>query len=461
MRKLLSSALLPLLLIPAFVFGQDSPSLGDVARQYQARKTALNSASAGSSVKAQSPARSEDNIEVSKLDPTDYIAYVQKLLREDKFDELDRLAASERSGKTRFAGGGWRLFTLYIGLDKPEAEDAPDADWQAQIEKLQRWQSFKPQSITPRVALAEAYLGYAWKARGHEYADKVTVEGWTLFAARVQTAKKILVQAWDLKEKCPHWYRAMQTVALADGWGKEEEAALLQQAVFFAPDYYYFYQAHARYLLPKWNGEEGEVEKFAEDTANQIGGSRGDTVYYRIADELSCDCGEDESPKLSWPRIQKGYAAIKEQYGETQRSMNKLALLAFHFKDAKAADGMFTVIGDRWDKGVWGSQHYFESSKEWAWSEANAASRAQYISQVDSEFRKKYALVVSRCETEAGIDPASIASVFLQLGATGAVEQVMAAPSIKDCLAQKLQAAVFSPPPRAHFALMIDMNRTP
>jgi hypothetical protein len=42
-----------------------------------------------------------------------------QLLGEEKFEELDCLADTARSGKTRFPGGSWKLRNIYIGLDSP------------------------------------------------------------------------------------------------------------------------------------------------------------------------------------------------------------------------------------------------------------------------------------------------------------------------------------------------------
>ena len=219
------------------------------------------------------------------------------------------------------------------------------------------------------MALAEAYTNYAWEARGRGYANQVTAEGWNQFGHGVQAAREILEQASGLKEKCPQWYRSMQSVALAQGWSLKDETALLQKAVAFEADYYYYYQGHARYLLPKWHGEPGDVERFAEQAANRIGGARGDAVYYKIAAEVTCEC--EGAPTLSWPRIQKGFAALKGQYGTSAPLLNDYARMAVHYRDAAVAKQTFLKIGDDWDPGVWGTEEFFQSSRAWASASSN------------------------------------------------------------------------------------------
>jgi hypothetical protein len=106
------------------------------------------------------------------LGPDAYLAEVKKLLAAENFDELDRIANSARAKKSRFPGGGWKLRTFYLSLCG-ECDESSEADLIANIEHLKHWVANKPESITARVALTEAYISYAWYARGVEFADLV------------------------------------------------------------------------------------------------------------------------------------------------------------------------------------------------------------------------------------------------------------------------------------------------
>lgn len=460
MNKLLFLTLLFAILIPATGFPQDPPSLGDIARQYREKKDVSESSSEQSTSQTQNSRRVQlqGQLDVSKLDPDNYMSYVVRLFAAQDFDALDRLAASERAGKTRFVGGGWRLYTLYLSLDTPTAGNPQDADYLDIIHSLERWKSTKPESITPRVALAETYLNYAWHARGSGYAGDVTKGGWQSFGERIDLAKRILAEAFQLKEKCPEWYVPMQQIAMAEGWDKDHENVLMNKAVSYEPDYYYYYQAHARYLLPKWNGEPGDVERFAEETANKLGGERGDFIYYKIADEVTCEC--EDSPNLSWPRIQKGYAVLTKRYGESLMLMNKLAFLAVHYQDVQVAQQTFAKIGDRDDLTVWGSESYFQQCKQWAADKSHYQVSQDYNARITVEFLNKYAKTVATCATNAGLNPPNF-NLFLQLAENGSVEKVITAPAIKDCVSEKLQTAVLSPPPSAHYGVPINVRMAP
>ena len=142
-----------------------------------------------------------------------------------------------------------------------------------------------------------------------------------------------------------------QNVALAQSWEPAARQALLEQAVKFEPAYYYYYRMYATSILPKWGGEEGKVETFLQRAADHIGGSAGDILYFQVSAYLVC-CQYDQQLKLSWPRIQKGFAAVEKQNGAAPENWNLLARLAASFNDPVVANKMLTRIGDQWSEDV-------------------------------------------------------------------------------------------------------------
>ena len=71
----------------------------------------------------------------------------------------------------------------------------------------------------------------------------------------------------------------MLQVGRAKGWEVEDLTTLFQRATAFEPEFFYYYQELALSLMPKWRGKEGDVEKFAEESANRAGGqARRDSV---------------------------------------------------------------------------------------------------------------------------------------------------------------------------------------
>jgi hypothetical protein len=313
-------------------------------------------------VAAQTAESPEDSADLTDTHVRSLRVQVRSLFNQGAYAELDALAERLRSQKLRFKGGAWQLNEFYRTAGGVGSLTATDASWQLHIAKLEQWIKESPASPTPRVALAHAYLRFAWKARGNGYGNTVTAEGWTLFRQRVQSARTVLEDAAKTSGADPQWYREMQTVALAQGWDRAQVDALSNQALANEPGYYYFAVAQANYLLPKWYGKPGESERYAEQVADQAGGSEGDGTYFMIAAELNC-CRATQAPALSWPRVRQGFTALEQLHGSTNHERNAMAYMALRAGDTETAQQMFARIGNDWDENVWKTKARFDASR--------------------------------------------------------------------------------------------------
>ncbi len=332
----------------------EGKSLADIARETRAKaRVNLLSVSDGSQVgNTESQFRKE----------------IQALLARDAFADHDAAADSVRASKDRVEGGAWKLFVFYDTAANPVAgEHSTSADWNQQISKLQKWMSARPQSVTARIALAETYINLAWKARGGGFADSVSAAGGLQFERQIQMAQKTLMDASDLTAKCPQWYFDMLEIARDQGWSREQTRALFERAIAFEPAYYHNYRAYASNLLPKWNGEPGQAEAFADESNRRIGGRQGAFVYFEIASVLYCTCSSvPVTPSLSWPTIQEGFAEVEQRYGATTLKLNRFAVLAYLYRDRDVARLTLARVNDQWDPAVWRSIDSFNSARAWA-----------------------------------------------------------------------------------------------
>lgn len=347
----------------------DDRSLGAIAREYRQHKQA-NTAPGGDRSQSSAPPSSEELQDR-------YMREIKLLLDQGNLDRLEKEADGARRNKTRFPGGVWKLYVFYEALGEPAGgSQASDAEWVGLIETLRRWTEIKPESVTARVALAQAYLGWGYKARGHAYSYKVTEQGWMLLGERLQFASLALKQAAGLKAKCPHWYVVLLNVARTQGWEKAHVRAVFEKAIAFEPDYYHYYREYALYLMPKWAGEDGEAEAFAQQASNRISGKQAAFIYFEIATVLNCSCGDRgrHLDNMSWPKIKEGYAALEELYGVSNRKLNRFAYLAVLARDRAAASEAFKRIGENWDAEIWRSEENFEYFKVLAKRPANASS---------------------------------------------------------------------------------------
>jgi hypothetical protein len=317
------------------------------------------------SISAEQPVELQRSVSSNGLDEEGYKYQVEGYLFQKDYEALERTAHEARSSQARFRGGTWQLFDFYDALKEPIVRDEPTGeDWRSHIASLKAWESAWPESVTARIALAFAYETYGSQARGTGYADSVSDMGWKLNAERDELAASTLTEAAKLKEKCPFWFEAMQGIAISQGWDKSRARKLLEQAVAFEPHYYHYYREYANFLLPKWYGEPGEAEAFAEQVSNQVGGSEGKFLYFEIASVVMC-CDPDNSQlgNLSWPKVKEGYTALGQLYGYSNLKMNRFAYMSVEAHDTVAAQQAFAGIGDDWNHIVWCSRKCFENAR--------------------------------------------------------------------------------------------------
>jgi len=290
----------------------------------------------------------------------------RKLFDTQSFAELDSLADRLRTQRLRFQGGGWQLHVLYTILSSVPQQSDTDAAWNAQIATLQHWISSVPSSPTPRIALADTYLNFAWKARGSDFADAVRPEAWKLFAVRIREALRVLEDAEQVGRNDPEWYNAMLSATTAKSWDSAKTEDIVERSLSKEPGYFYIARVQANNLLPKWYGEPGDTERFVAKFADRIGGIDGEATYFFVAEFLLTDgekCVPCPPPNLSWQRIRRGYAAIEHLYGTNNFEKNAYALMAMLAKDRDTARQAFLVIGDNWNPEVWETRRRFESAR--------------------------------------------------------------------------------------------------
>ena len=303
-----------------------------------------------------------------------YRKEIQLLFDGNRFDSLDKEADRVRASKERVLGGTWKLYLIYDVISQPVTGGwATDANWKDHIEKLKTWVAARPQSITARVALAHAYVWYAGFARGDGYADTVSESDWKLFRERLGQASETLKEAQKLPAKCPEFYHVTLLLARGQSWPLDAIREVFERAIAFEPSYYHSYRELAYTLLPKWSGEEGDAEAFAEESARRIGGEEGAFVYFEIATTIYCLCATPpDHPTLSWPKIQEGFAVMEKRYGASMTKINRFAALAYSYKDRTVAKRALERVGENWEITAWGKRSTFDQARAWAQPEVKA-----------------------------------------------------------------------------------------
>lgn len=285
---------------------------------------------------------------------------------------LDALAAQLRASTQTFARGDWPITLFYF--DVAELPDsATHSDWEMRMQLLRDWFESDPDSMTARVAMAYGLVGYAWDARGSGWASEVGQDGWRLFHQRLTEARRILIAAESIATKCPVFYSTRLGVALGDGTTREGNDQLFEEAVSAFPTYTNYYRNRAYYLLPRWHGEPGEWEGFAEASADRLGGEAGDVLYAQIIWSMhdSRVFGNMlKEANVNWPRIQNGFEALCRRYPNSISAQSEYCSIS-GFAPQGARQMMrrlFSKLGDRVDLSVWIKMEYWQRDHNWAFS---------------------------------------------------------------------------------------------
>jgi hypothetical protein len=297
-----------------------------------------------------------------------YSDRIKKLTSRGKFAELEKIARQNRSEKGRVLGGSWKIYDFYDGAATPESTGEPQiADYALRVATLKKWSASYPESAVPRLALARLYIEHGWNIRGTDYANTVSDSQWEQFADGNARGKAILLEAASLKDKDPMWYVLMQSIALGEGWDKPQARELFDQAVAFEPGIYNYYRNYAIYLLPQWYGETGEVQAFAEETANRVPEPDGSIFYFDILSSLAYNIPDSIRGLLtaSYPKLREGYQNNARLYGASNLTANRFAFMASIFKDKPAARDAFATLTKR-ETQIWGGDPTFDILRDWA-----------------------------------------------------------------------------------------------
>lgn len=115
----------------------------------------------------------------------------------------------------------------------------------------------------------------AWSARGGDYADKVTEQGWEQFRTHLNAAALALEAAWQMNSNNAQTAYSMMQVELGQGQGLDRMQKWFDRAMNLAPNNYAAVSLMAFYLEPRWYGSETATLRFCRScvSSTKWGGS--------------------------------------------------------------------------------------------------------------------------------------------------------------------------------------------
>jgi hypothetical protein len=233
------------------------------------------------------------------------------------------------------------------------------------------------------VFAGDAYVDYAWDARGLGYGNTVTPEGWKLMGERLQIAEKLLTTAYDRNPSDPAAATRMLQVVLGQKKGKEVMEMWFKRAIAANPIHtaergngpWDAYLGKLEFLQPKWYGSEKECLAFGRECVATR--NYRDRITWVLIEELQnlAEASGDakafwRSPAV-WADVRSVLLPMVKADPANVTFRNRYARWAHYCGQWKIADEQFKLLGNRVDLSVWGNQEAYDAAR------AEAAGKAR------------------------------------------------------------------------------------
>jgi hypothetical protein len=161
------------------------------------------------------------------------------------------------------------------------------------------------------------------------------------------------------------FWNVLLAVGKGQGWEKGMFDAVVAEAVAAEPGFFPVDATRAVTLMPRWYGEPGEWETYAQQASDRPGGL-GAEAYTRIVislygyhDNIFRDSG------ASWPRTREGIRMILEKYPKSLENLHNGIVLAAEAEDREFARELLARAGDGYLPYVWGDPKRFARVRHW------------------------------------------------------------------------------------------------
>lgn len=176
-----------------------------------------------------------------------------------------------------------------------------------------------PKSHFPHVIMGEFWLNHAWNARGRGYAEKVTKEGWKLFAERLAKADKALAKAWKLNPKDERIALKMIAVSRGQGNDRPRMEEWFERAMVINPASFEACTAKLFYLEPKWHGTPEVMLAFGREcVASTIWKGRVPLALAEAHEDLAKYLQDADAKRAYWkqPSVWKDIESAYHRFFE-------------------------------------------------------------------------------------------------------------------------------------------------
>ncbi len=210
-----------------------------------------------------------------------------------------------------------------------------------------------PQNPVKQELDGDYFINAAWCARGSGYANTVSDQGWDLFRHQLAAAATILEPLYDLYPKEVNICKAMMTVELGQGQGRDRMELWFHRGIQADPDDYGLYKSKEWYLLPRWYGTVDDITAFGHECV--AGGNWSSKIPMilpvGIAESSSNEGTIYSDPKV-WATLDIVYREYLSRYPDAIFFRTNYAKHAFDSGHLDVAREQFKILGQDWDSSV-------------------------------------------------------------------------------------------------------------
>lgn len=271
----------------------------------------------------------------------EFLHRVRSLLRDEKFDDLEKLAAELRKSGAAYVNGYLKLTRFYDSF-RPD-EQISDAQ---RIALINKWRSEKPESITAATASAQAHLEIAWRERGTGFADTVSESGWRQVDEHLKAVSAALSSHPDAPNDSRWWALRAQLATVRCNDVDGVARSIIARRIL---DWDVYRSAIAGHL-PQWCGSHEALRRFTEQAAEATRAEWSDALYAFLAWDVLILEGADDFKKVgfSWPRMQRGFRDLIRIWPRGITNYHRFAQMARAMGDRPVAAELFARPETGW-----------------------------------------------------------------------------------------------------------------
>lgn len=228
------------------------------------------------------------------------------------------------------------------------------AEWDAYFSRVDKWRDAFPKSISPRIVLAGAYVAWAWSVRGSGFASTVSDKNFEQFHQRLEYTGKLIEEILDQKPHDPEIYAIVLNQGVGSGADLATMMSLFDRGTAIDPNYERLYATVAQYLLPRWHGNPGDLEAFADRCAEKFG---PDKYFVIAAETYSFEAGTFFlHTKFDYQKLKLGFDALRKRMPNPNWYANFATRFACENSDYAYAHQCWPLMGKvrlnhAWPKG--------------------------------------------------------------------------------------------------------------